>query len=233
MADTKTESKYNISIEEMIQAGLGYGHEKAKLNPKMKDYVLRQKDRVFVIDLDKTAEKLEKALDFVSQLRKEGKVVLFVGTKVAMRDLVKKVAEETKSPYVVDRWIGGTFTNFKELKKRIGYFKDLEARVKEIDFEKKYVKKERIKMMKEIERLKIKFDGIKGMEQLPDAIFIVDAVEDKIALGEARQSKIPVIAIADTNVDPTQITFPIPGNDDAYTSVEYVLYKIQSILKGE
>ncbi|MDD5098609.1 MAG: 30S ribosomal protein S2 [Candidatus Pacebacteria bacterium] len=233
MEETKTENKYKITMEEMIQVGLGYGHEKSKLNPKMKDYVLKQKDKVFIIDLDKTAEKLEQALDFVSQLRKEGKIVLFVGTKVAMRDLVKKTAEESKSPYVVDRWIGGTFTNFKELRKRIEYFKDLEAKTKEIEFEKKYVKKERIKMMKEIERLKIKFDGIKNMEQLPSAIFIVDVEEDKIALKEAIQSKVPVIAIADTNVDPTKISFPIPGNDDAYTSVEYVLYKIQEALKGE
>jgi small subunit ribosomal protein S2 len=233
MEETKTENKYKITMEEMIQVGLGYGHDKSKLNPKMKDYVLKQKDKVFIIDLDKTAEKLEQALDFVSQLRKEGKTVLFVGTKVAMRDLVKNTALECKSPYVVDRWIGGTFTNFKELRKRIEYFKDLEAKTKEIEFEKKYVKKERIKMMKEIERLKIKFDGIKNMEQLPAAIFIVDVEEDKIALSEAIQSKVPVIAIADTNIDPTKITFPIPGNDDAYTSVEYVLYKIQESFKAE
>jgi small subunit ribosomal protein S2 len=199
----------------------------------MKDHVLKKKEKVFIIDLDKTPEKLEQALDLVSQLRKEGKTVLFVGTKVAMRDLVKNTALECKSPYVVDRWIGGTFTNFKELRKRIEYFKDLEAKTKEIEFEKKYVKKERIKMMKEIERLKIKFDGIKNMEQLPAAIFIVDVEEDKIALSEAIQSKVPVIAIADTNIDPTKITFPIPGNDDAYTSVEYILYKIQESFKAE
>jgi small subunit ribosomal protein S2 len=232
MEETKTEKKtgYNISVDEMITAGLGYGHDKSKLNPKMKDYVARQKDRVYVIDLEKTAEKLTEALDYLKQLKSEGKTIAFVGTKVAIRDLVRNIAIKCNSPYVTERWIGGVFTNFKEIKKRINYFKDLETKTKEMDFEKKYVKKERLMMAKELERLKLKFDGVKNMEQLPSAVFIVDVENDDLAVKEARQCGIKVIAIADTNVDPTLIDYPIPGNDDAYTSVEYVLYKIEEVL---
>jgi len=226
----ETKINYNISINDMIEAGLGYGHDKSKLNPKMKEYIAKQKDRVSLIDLEKTAQKLSKAMDFAKQLKSEGKTIVFVGTKVATRDLVKTTALKCNSPYVVDRWIGGLFTNFKEIKKRINYFKDLEASVKEEGFEKKYVKKERLKMMKELERLRIKFDGVKNMEELPGAIFIVDVDQDEIALKEAIQCGVKIIAISDTNVNPQELDYPIPGNDDAYTAVEYVLYKIEEVL---
>lgn len=226
----ETKINYNISINDMIEAGLGYGHDKSKLNPKMKEYIAKQKDRVSLIDLEKTAQKLSEAMDFVKQLKSEGKTIVFVGTKVATRDLVKTTALKCNSPYVVDRWIGGLFTNFKEIKKRINYFKDLEASVKEEGFEKKYVKKERLKMMKELERLRIKFDGVKNMEELPGAIFIVDVDQDEIALKEAIQCGVKIIAISDTNVNPQELDYPIPGNDDAYTAVEYVLYKIEEVL---
>ena len=226
----ETKINYNISINDMIEVGLGYGHDKSKLNPKMKEYIAKQKDRVSLIDLEKTAQKLSEAMDFAKQLKSEGKTIVFVGTKVATRDLVKTTALKCNSPYVVDRWIGGLFTNFKEIKKRINYFKDLEASVKEEGFEKKYVKKERLKMMKELERLRIKFDGVKNMEELPGAIFIVDVDQDEIALKEAIQCGVKIIAISDTNVNPQELDYPIPGNDDAYTAVEYVLYKIEEVL---
>ncbi|MFZ3054671.1 MAG: 30S ribosomal protein S2 [Minisyncoccales bacterium] len=235
MEETKTEKKigYNISIDDMIVAGLGYGHDKSKLNPKMKEYIAKQKDRVYLIDLDKTAEKLTEALDYLKLLKSEGKTIAFVGTKIAVKDLVKEIALKCNAPYVTERWIGGVFTNFKEIRKRINYFKELEAKTKEMDFEKKYVKKERLVMAKELERLAHKFNGVKEMEQLPAAVFIVDVEKDDLALKEARQCGIKVIAIADTNIDPTLIDYPIPGNDDAYTSVEYVLYKIEEVLGGK
>ena len=235
MEEIKTEKKigYSISVDDMITAGLGYGHDKSKLNPKMKDYIAKQKDRIHIIDLDKTAEKLTEALDFLKQLKSEGKSIAFVGTKVAIRDLVKEIAIKCNSPYVTERWIGGVFTNFKEIRKRINYFKELEAKTKEIDFEKKYVKKERLTMLKELERLRLKFDGVKNMEELPKAVFIVDVMKDEIALTEARQCGIKVIALADTNINPNLIDYPIPGNDDAYTSIEYILYKIEEVLNGK
>jgi small subunit ribosomal protein S2 len=225
-----TKANYNISIDEMIGAGLGFGHQKSKLHPKMKPFVVKPKDKVYLIDLEQTAEKLEKVLDFVAKLRMEGKKILFVGTKVSVRDLIKKIAEETKSSYVNGRWIGGTFTNFKEIRKRIGYYKDLEAKTKEIDFAKKYVKKERLQMAKELERLTLKFFGIREMEELPGAIFISDIERDIIAIREARQAGVKIIAIADTNVDPTLVDYPIPANDDAVSSVAYILDKIKENL---
>jgi small subunit ribosomal protein S2 len=225
-----TKANYNISIDEMIGAGLGFGHQKSKLHPKMKPFVVKPKDKVYLIDLEQTAEKLEKVLDFVAKLRIEGKKILFVGTKVSVRDLIKKIAEETKSSYVNGRWIGGTFTNFKEIRKRIGYYKDLEAKTKEIDFAKKYVKKERLQMAKELERLTLKFFGIREMEELPGAIFISDIERDIIAIREARQAGVKIIAIADTNVDPTLVDYPIPANDDAVSSVAYILDKIKENL---
>ena len=232
--DLETAKKeYNISIEEMIKSGLGFGHKKSKLHPKMKDYVAKIKDKIYLIDLEKTAEKLGDALEALKQIKQEGKTVLFVGTKVATRNLIEEVARACNSPFVSERWIGGTFTNFKEIRKRINYFKDLENKTKDPEFEKKYVKKERLVMAKELERLAHKFNGVKEMEQLPAAVFIVDVEKDDLALKEARQCGIKVIAIADTNVDPTTIDYPIPGNDDAYTSVEYVLYKIEEVLGGK
>lgn len=234
MEETKIDAKtkYNISIDEMIKAGLGFGHGKSKLHPKMKPFIAKQKDKVYLIDLEQTAERLEQVLDLIKQLRIAGKSILFVGTKVATRNLIEQVAQETKSPYVKERWIGGTFTNFKEIRKRINYFKDLEVKTKEIDFTKKYVKKERLAMAKELERLTLKFHGIKEMEELPGALFVVDIQRDIIAIKEARQAGIKIIAIADTNVDPNLVDYPIPGNDDGYTSVQYILNKIQEVLLG-
>ena len=199
----------------------------------MKPYIVKSKDRVYIIDLEQTAEKLEQALDFVQQNRIVGKKILFVGTKAATRGLIEKVAQETKSPYVKERWIGGTFTNFKEIRKRINYFKELEAKTQEINFEQKYVKKERLAIAKELERLRIKFQGIKDMEELPGALFVADVQRDIIAVREANQVGVKTIAIVDTNIDPTLIDYPIPGNDDAYTAVQYVLNKIQEALLGE
>lgn len=233
--ETKTDAKtkYNLSLDEMIGAGLGFGHEKSKLHPKMKPFVARAKDRVYLIDLEQTAEKLEKVLDFVKENRIAGKKILFVGTKVATRGLIEAIGQETKSPFVKERWIGGSFTNFKEIRKRINYFKELEAKTKEIDFAQKYVKKERLAIAKELERLTLKFQGIKEMEELPGALFVVDVQRDIIAVREARQAGIKIIAIVDTNIDPTLVDYPIPGNDDAYTAVQYVLNKIQEVLLGE
>jgi small subunit ribosomal protein S2 len=230
--ETNAKTKYNISVEEMIRAGLGFGHTKSKLHPKMKPYIAKPKDKVYLIDLEQTAEKLEKVLDFVLQNRIAGKKILFVGTKVATRGLIEEVAKETKSPFVKERWIGGTFTNFKEIRKRINYFNELEAKTKEIDFAKKYVKKERLAMAKELERLNLKFQGIREMDELPGALFVVDIERDMIAVKEARQAGIKIIAIVDTNVDPSLVDYPIPGNDDAYTSVQYILSKIQEVLLG-
>ncbi len=222
-----------LDSEEMVQVGLHFGHRSFRVHPKMKPYLYGVRNGVHIIDLEKTTEKLKEALKFIQELISEGKVLLLIGTKIQIKDLVKTVAKDCSLPYVSERWLGGTFTNFEIIKKRIEYFKDLERKRKEGELE-KYTKKERAKIDRELRNLQIKFGGIKNLTQLPDAIFVLDMKEDALAVKEARMKGIKVIAIADTNVDPTLADYPIPANDDALSSVRYILEKVkEAILKTE
>jgi len=218
---------FQISIDEMSQAGVNFGHKTSRLHPKMQPYILKVKDSVHFIDLEKSAQALKEAINLIRKIVMDGKTVLMVGTKVHLRDMLEETAIDCGLPYVKERWIGGTFTNFEEIRKRIQYFKDLEAKTKEVDFEKNYTKKERSMMNKEIARLKMKFGGIKEMDKLPEALFALDMKKDAIAIKEARDKGIKVIALADTNVNPTLADYPIPANDDAVSSVRYILGKIK------
>lgn len=223
-------NKYNLSLDEMISAGLAFGHQKSKLHPKMKNFVTKPKDKVYLIDLEQTIEKFNKALDFIKQAKIEGKSILFVGTKIATKGLMLETAKNCKSSFVTERWIGGTFTNFKEIRKRISLFKEIEAKLNDPEVAKKYVKKERIKMAKDLERMEIKFGGIKNMESLPDIVFIADMDKEAMAVKEAREVGVKIVAIADTNVNPNLADYPITANDDAYSSVSYILKKIEEVL---
>lgn len=229
----KTEEKITNTkvIDEMIEAGLGFGHQASKLHPKMKPYIEKIKDGVQLIDLEITAQKLEEVQDFVKKAKEENKTFLFVSTNPALRHLVKQAAEKTDSFYVVERWIGGVLTNFSEIKKRLKYFNDLEAKTNSPDFSENYTKKERLQIAKELERLKLKFGGVKKMQNLPDVVFVVDLSKNNLALKEAKEVKKTVIAITDTNVDPTPVDYVIPANDDAVSSVEYILNKITNSMK--
>ncbi|MDD4662129.1 MAG: 30S ribosomal protein S2 [Candidatus Pacebacteria bacterium] len=220
----------NTAIEEMIEAGLGFGHQVSKLHPKMKPYVAKIKDGVQLLDLEITAQKLEEALNFVKEAKKDGKTFLFVSTNPSLRNIVKQAAEKTDSFYVVERWIGGILTNFSEIKKRLKYFNELEEQVALPDFSEKYVKKERLQIIKTLERLKLKFGGVKKMEKVPDVIFIVDLDKDKLSFKEAVDVKKTIIAITDTNVNPSKVNYMIPANDDALSSVEYILNKITNAI---
>jgi len=171
-------------------------------------------------------------LDFLKQVKQEGKTILFVGTKIAARDLVEETAKACNCSFVNERWIGGTFTNFKEIRKRINYFKELENKTKDPEFEKNYVKKERLSIQKELERMNAKFRGIKDMEELPAAVLALSAHKESIAVKEAQKLGVKVIALVDTDTDPTGIDYPIPANDDAFSSIEYILNKVQEVLKG-
>jgi len=185
---------------------------------------------VNIIDLEKTIEKFKEALEFIQELISEEKVLLLVGTKIQVKNLVKEMAQEYSLPYVTERWLGGTFTNFENIKKRIEYFKDLENKNKEGELD-KYTKKERAKFEQELRNLEIKFGGIKNLEKLPDAIFVLDMKKDAAAIKEAKTHGIKIIAIADTNVDPTLADYPIPANDDAISSVKYILEKVKEVIK--
>jgi len=231
---TKTEkTDFGISIDEMTEAGVYFGHRVSRCHPKMKPYILGVKgsDHINIIDLDKTKEFFVKALEFVKGLTQEGKILLFVGTKVPTRKLIQETAEECGLPYVVNRWIGGTITNFSIIKERINYFKELEDKRAKGELE-KYTKKERLEFDRKLARLDEKFRGIKNLEKLPDALFVVDMRQDSLAIKEAKKKGIPVAAIADTNVDPTLADYPIPGNDDALSSVRYILGKVKEVIKN-
>ena len=224
----KTDLK--LDTEEMARAGLHFGHRTSRVHPKMMPYLAGVKNTIHIIDLEKTKEKLAEALKFIQQLISENKILLIVGTKVQVKDLVKSMAQELALPCVTERWLGGTFTNFEIIKKRIEYFKDLERKKKEGELE-KYTKKERAKIDQELRNLEIKFGGIKNLERLPDAILVLDMKKDDLAVKEARMKGIKVIAISHSNTDPTLADYPIPANDDAISSVKYILEKVAEVMK--
>jgi small subunit ribosomal protein S2 len=218
-----------INIDEMAEAGVNLGHKVSKLHPKMKQYVFGIKNNVHTFDLDKTALELRKALNFVSKLISEGKQIVFVGTKIQLKEIVKSAADECGVPYVTERWLGGTFTNFETISKRVEYYKDLERKKLTGELE-KYTKKERLNFDKELAILKTKFEGIKNMSKLPDAVFIFDLAKDDTCAKEAIIKKIKIIGIADSNVNPEIADYAIPANDDAISSVKYIAEKVTEVI---
>lgn len=229
IAEQKKKYKFKIKPEEMMAQGVHLGHRTSKLHPKMESFILGIRNTVHVIDLEKTAQCLEEALSFIEELIKKGGRLLLVGTKPPLKKLVKEVAEDCGLPYVVERWLGGTFTNFGVIKKRIDYFKEMEEKEKKGEFD-KYTKKEKIKIEKELQDLKRKFEGLKNLEEIPQAIFICDLNQDKLAQKEAKKKGVKVVAICDTNTDPSLADYPIPANDDALSSVKYILGKVKEVI---
>jgi len=228
-APGSTKDTFGLDVVEMAKAGLHFGQRVSRTHPKMLPYILGIRNTIHIIDLEKTLPKLQEALEFIQKLASEGKVLLFVGTKVQIKNLVKETAETCGMPYVIERWPGGTFTNFQVMAKRIEYFKELERRKAEGELE-KYTKKERMKIDEELRRLKEKFEGLKGLSKLPDAVFVCDMIKDHGAVKEARTKDIPVIAICDTNTDPSLVDYPIPANDDAISAVKYILDKVKEVI---
>jgi len=218
-----------ISVDEMAQAGVNFGHRVSKLHPKMKPYTSGIKNNVNIIDLDKSAKEFDKALKFISKFIAENKTILFVGTKIQVRNLVKDTAKECGLPYVTERWLGGTITNFETISKRVEYFKDLERKKATGELE-KYTKKERLMFDKEMESLRAKFEGIKEMTKLPEAVFIFDMKKDEACAREAKIKAIKIVALCDTNINPEMADYPIPANDDAISSVRYVLEKVKECI---
>ncbi len=216
-------------IEGMIEAGVGYGHRSSRLHPKMKPYVVGMKSGVHLIDLSKTSEKLNLALDLLVKLKKENKQVLFVGTKVQIKDLVAKVAQECKMPYVHERWLGGTFTNFKIISHRVKDLIEKETKREKGEFD-HYTKKERLGIDQEIEKLKRNFEGLRTMKELPVAVFIFDLDKTALVAQEAKRKGIKSIALVDTNLNPELVDYPIPANDDASSSINFILEQVKEVL---
>ncbi|XOB46530.1 MAG: 30S ribosomal protein S2 [Candidatus Nealsonbacteria bacterium] len=225
----KEKIDFGINTEEMAKAGVHFGHKSSKVHPKMGPYLYGVRNGIHIIDLKETKEKLEKALKFIENLISENKVLLVVGTKIQIKDLVKNFAKECGLLYVSERWLGGTFTNFEVIKKRINHFKELEDKRAKGELE-KYTKRERAKIDLELKNFERKFGGIKDMEDLPDAIFILSMEKDNLVVKEAVKRNIEIIAISDSNTDPTLADYPIPANDDAVSSVKYILEKVKEVI---
>ncbi len=232
----KKEKKAKIALpkldpEEMISAYLHFGHRKSRTHPHMKPYVYTIRNNVSIIDLEDTKKYLEETLTFLGDLASRGGRLLFVATRLPGKDVVGELAKDLGMYYVSERWLGGTLTNFHTISSRLTYLKDLEAKKKSGEWQ-KYTKKERHDMDEELLKLNKKFDGIKAMEKLPDAVFIFNLHKDTLPAKEARSRGIPVVAVADTDADPKLADYFIPANDDAIQSVNYILDKVRDVIKG-
>ncbi len=205
-------------IKDMLEAGVHFGHLTKRWNPKMKKFILTEKNGIYVIDLSKTQECLNKAIEAVKRIRQSGKSILFVGTKKTIKDCMKEEAVRCGQYYVTERWLGGMLTNFSTVKKSIKRLEEIEKMETDGLF-KEITKKEVLSLNKERAKLEGIFSGIRNMKTLPGALFVVDSEHEEIAVHEANRLKIPVIAVVDTNSDPDKVAFPIPGNDDAIKSV--------------
>ena len=219
-----------ITLEELLEAGAHFGHQARRWNPAMKNYIYGVRNGVHIFDLIKTKEGIDAACEMLAGLKKEGKKVLLVGTKRQVADLLKKVGVETGMPYVSVRWMGGTLTNFAQIRKSITKMQDLMSR-KEKGELKKYTKKEQLLMDREMAKLSKFFGGISKMDKLPDALFVVDIHREEVAVLEGKKMGIPVIGIADTNSDPSLLDIVIPMNDDAEKGLELVMGAINEALK--
>lgn len=226
-------SKLEIDINEMFKSGVHFGHHKSRKNPKMNEYIFATKNGINIFDLEKTAEKLSEAMNFVSKIVSEGNEILFVGTKKQVKKIVESAAKKCEMPYVTERWLGGTFTNYSAISGRTKYLRDGLEKQEKGEFS-KYTKFERMKKAEELERLERKMGGIKNMTKLPGAIFVTSVNEDIIAIREAKNKNIPVIAFVDTNINPEDIDYIIPTNEDAVSSLKLMIgYIAKAIFEGK
>ena len=221
-----------ISMKQLLEAGVHFGHQTRRWNPKMAKYIFTERNGIYIIDLQKTVKKLEEAYNFVRDLSVEGKSVLFVGTKKQAQDSVKEEAERAGAYYVNARWLGGMLTNFTTIRTRIERLKQLRAMEEDGTFE-LLPKKEVVKLNLEIEKLEKFLGGIKDMKEIPGALFIIDPRKERIAVAEAKKLGIPIVAIVDTNCDPDEVDYVIPGNDDAIRAVKLISSAIaNAIIEG-
>ncbi|MBA3826609.1 MAG: 30S ribosomal protein S2 [Ktedonobacterales bacterium] len=212
-------------MKQLLEAGVHFGHQTRRWNPKMKPFIFTDRNGIHIIDLQQTVTRLNEAYRYVAQLTAQGESILFVGTKKQAQEAVEREATRAGQFYVNQRWLGGMLTNFQTIQLRIRYLRDLEKRKEQGDFE-RLPKKEALKLQEEIDRLQRIFGGIKEMRRLPGAVFMVDTRKEHTAILEARRLEIPVIALADTNCDPDEMDYPIPANDDAIRAVALLCSKI-------
>ncbi len=222
-----------VEIQELLEAGAHFGHKIEKWNPKMKPFIFTKKSGIHIIDLTKTKEELEKALEFISKAIGEGKNILFVGTKKQAQENVKSEAERAGMPYVSERWLGGTLTNFQTVIKQVKKLKSLRGEKEKGDWE-KFSKKEKAVKQKELEKLEKSIGGLENLKDLPDIMYIIDTAKEHLAVKEAKKMGIPIVGVVDSNADPTIIDYPIPSNDDAVKVIKLINLKVaDQILKAK
>lgn len=223
-----------VDIKALLEAGVHFGHKTSRWHPKMAPYIHSKRQDNHIIDLTKTVEGLEKALPFLTQVAASGKPILFVATKKQTKGLVKAVAEKLNQPYMIERWMGGSLTNVTTVTQQIKKLRDLETRMAAGDLEKRYNKLEVQRFQEEIDELELKYGGIKNMSGKPGALFLIDILGDANAVAEAKTIGVPVVALVDTNANPSLIDYVIPGNDDAIKGVNLILdYVSQAIVEGQ
>jgi len=221
-----------IAMKDLLEAGVHFGHQTKRWNPKMKAYIFGERNGIYILDLGKTVKLFREAEEFVSRLAAEGRTILFVGTKRQAQDVIAEEATRCGMYYVNERWLGGLLTNFSTIQRSLGRLRDLETMVTDGRYD-TLSKKEIARNDKERRKLQKNLEGIRGMARLPEAVFVVDTKKEKIAVDEARKLKIPVLGIVDTNCDPDEVDFVIPGNDDALRSIRLFASRIaEAVLEG-
>ena len=218
-----------ITMKSLLEAGVHFGHQKRRWNPKMKRYIFTHRNGIHIIDLQKTLNLVEEAASFLTDVAASGKKILLVGTKKQAQDTIVMEAERSNSLHISNRWLGGTLTNFKTIQTRIDYLVDLEARREQGEFE-SLTKKESLKIDEKINKLNRNLSGIKDMTEMPGAMFIIDVGREEIAVTEANRVGIPIVAIVDSDCDPDLIDYPIPGNDDAIRSVRLITKRMSNAI---
>ena len=221
-----------VAMKQLLEAGVHFGHQTRRWNPKMAKFIFTERNGIYIIDLQKTVQKLDEAYEFLRETAQAGKVILFVGTKKQAQEAIKEEAERANMFYVNERWLGGMMTNYKTIETRVKRLKQLEKMAEDGTFE-VLPKKEVIGLRHEMEKLEKYLGGIKDMPEMPGALFVIDPKKERIAIAEAKKLGIPVVATVDTNCDPDEIDYPIPANDDAIRAVKLLAHSMaDAILEG-
>jgi small subunit ribosomal protein S2 len=223
----------NVKVEDLVEVGAHFGHQSKRWNPKMEPYIYAVKDGVHIFDLTITKKLMEEALRRVSDAAKKDEAILLLGTKKQAKDMVEKTAKEAGVYWVNERWLGGTLTNFKQIKKSLMKLKNMREKMASGEYDDR-TKKERLLLQREINRLERFFGGISGLEDTPEILFVIDSKKESGAIAEANDKGVDVVAVVDTNADPVPVDYPIPMNDDATKSIEYILDKFkEAVLEGK
>ncbi len=223
----------SVSIKDLLEAGVHFGHQTKRWNPKMKDFIFGERNGIYIIDLQKTHRLLQDALQYVQDLAAQGRTILFIGTKRQAQEAIAEEAQRCGMPYVTERWLGGLLTNFVTVRKSLDRLKELELVAGTEAQKEKLTKKEIAKLEKERMKLEKNLIGIKGMKSVPDAVFVIDTRKEAIAVAEARKLKVPVVGVVDTNCDPDEVDVLIPGNDDALRAIRLFAGRVaDAVLAG-